>query len=276
VVTLSGLTLSEIPAGEYFRIMKETAFMKTAGFLPHGGGCLSEALVNAIEKMGGTVWTHCPAVQIKVKDDTTTGAVVKKDNEEYEINAQAVISNAGPRRTVGLVGKEYLSSGYIKEVEAVKSVPTLRILATSDRPLIEGPSLLVFPEARRLFLAWCSSNSCPDTVPEGKHVITAFSYLTSSQPPYNFKKEIELSLQDLRDNITDFDKYAEILRIDTFHGDWGEIGTHAGYNLSVKTPIEGLYLVGDVSGPLGWCGSPAAVKSARLAIEDAIQRYKPE
>jgi phytoene dehydrogenase-like protein len=82
-------------------------------------------------------------------------------------------------------------------------------------------------------------------------------------------------LQDLRDFIPDFDERAEILRIDTFHGDWPEYGTHSGYSLPLKTPVEGLYLVGDTTAPLGWFGSPAAVKSARLATEDVIQRYRP-
>ena len=275
VVIPSGLTLSEIPAGEYFRMIKETAFIRTAGFLPYGGGSFSEALIEAIKRMGGEVWTCCPAMQIKVHNGRTTAVVVRKDEGEFEIDAQAVISNAGPKRTVDLVGKEHFTSGYLRDVEAVKAVPTIRIIATSDRPLVEGSSMLTIPGCQRLCIVWSLTKSCPEMAPKGKHLLTGFAFLTSSEPPYNFKKEIELSLQDLRDNIPDFDKYAQILRIDTFHGDWGMIGTRAGYSLPIKTPVEGLYLVGDASGPLGWWGSIAAIKSGRLATEDIIQRFKP-
>ena len=46
-------------------------------------------------------------------------------------------------------------------------------------------------------------------------------------------------------------------------------------NLMHETPVEGVYLAGDASAPLGWWGCPAAVTSGRLVAEDITQRYKP-
>ena len=277
VTSLSGLQLSEIPAGAYFRMIAEAerALLKTSGFPLHGGGSISEALVRAIRNLGGEVWTRCPALQINVDDGRTTGALIRKRGKECEIHAQAVISNAGPRRTVGLVGKDHFSSGYMQDVERLKSVPIIRILATSDRPLMEGLSVRLLSKARRLLLVWTPSNGCPDVAPEGKHLLAGFAFPPSALPPYNFKEDIALCLQDLSEHIPDFDAYGQILRIDTFHRDWPEYGTHSGYSLGIKTPVEGLYLVGDTSAPLGWFGSPAAIKSARLATEDVMRRYKP-
>lgn len=275
LVIPSGLTLSEVPAGEYFHMVKEIAFLKTVGFPPHGGGSFTEALIGAIKRKGGEVWTHSPALQIKVKNGMATGAIVRKNEEEYEVAAQAVISNAGPHRTVDLAGKESFNSGYLKDVEAVKSVPIIRLSVASDRPLIKESSMLTFPEAQRLFLVWSPTNSCPEMAPKGKHLLEGFAFLTSPNPPYDFKKETELGLQDFRRYIPDFDKYGRILRVDTFHGDWGMLRTRAGYCLPVKTPVEALYLVGDASGPLGWWGSIAAIKSGRLATEDIVKRFKP-
>jgi phytoene desaturase len=278
VTSLSGLRLSEIPAGAYFRMIAEAekALLKTSGFPMHGGGAVSEALVKAIRMRGGEVWTRCPALRINVDDGRVTGALIRRRGKECQIHAQAVISNAGPRQTVELVGKERLSAGYVKDVESLKSVPIIRIVATSDSPLMEGLSVRLLTEARRLLLVWNPSNGCPDIAPEGKHVLAGFAFPASAFPPYDFKDDIELCLQDLRDYIPDFDQRARILRIDTFRGDWPEYGTHSGYGLPIKTPIEGLYLVGDTSAPIGWFGSPAAVKSARLATEDVVQRYKAE
>ncbi len=275
VVMAAGINLSEIPAGEYFRMIKETGFIRTWGFLPEGGGSLSGALVRAIKGMGGEVWTHCPAQQIEVKNGAARGAIVRMDSEEIELTARVVISNAGPRQTVQLAGREHLSPGYLKDVEAVKSVPQFLIFVTSNRPLLEGSSILALTESRRLFGVFNYTNICPEVAPKGKHLLVGAIFPTSSEPPFDFNKEIELSLQDFRDNIPDFDKYAQILRINTYHGDWALMRTWAGYSLPVKTPVEGLYGVGDASAPLGWWGSPAAIKSGRLAVEDIIQRFKP-
>lgn len=275
VLAAAGINHFELPAGEYFRMIKETGFIRNWGFLPQAGGSLSGALIRAIERMGGEVWTGCPALQIKVKDEVTTGAVVRKDSEEIEVTAWAVISNAGPQQTVQLVGREHLHPGYLKDVEAIKGVPQALIYITSDRPLLEGSSALALTDSHRLFGVVSYTNICPELAPKGKHLMVGAVFPTSSEPPYDWNKEVELSLQDFRDNIPGFDKYAQILRVNTYHGYWGLMRTWAGYSLPIKTPVEGLYLVGDTSAPLGWWGSPAAVKSGRLAVEDIIQRVKP-
>ena len=271
----AGINIHEIPAGEYFRMITETGFIRNMGFLPGGGSSLSGALVRAIEVMGGEVWVHCPALKVQVKNGKTTGAIIKKDKGEIEVFAQAVISNTGPKRTVELAGRENLSSGYLKDIEAVKSVPQFIMYIASDSPILEGSSIMALTDARRLIGVFNYSNICPEVAPEGKHLLVAGIFPTTSEPPYDFKKEVDLCMQDLRENIPDFDKHAEVLRVNTYHGDWALMRTWAGYNLPIKTSVEGLYMVGDVSAPLGWWGSPAAIKSGRMAVEDITQRYKP-
>lgn len=277
VTSIFGLRLAEIPAGAYFRMVAETekAGLKTSGFPLHGGGAVSDALVKAIRARGGDVWRLCPATRINVDNGRATGASVTRRGKECEIHAQAVISNAGPRRTVELVGKELLSAGYVKEVENLKSVPIIRVAATSDEPLMEGSQVRLLTEARRMLLVWTPSNGNPHVAPDGKCLLAGFAFPASAYPPFNFEEDIKLCLQDLRDFLPEFDERAEILRIDTFHGDWPEYGTHSGHGLTMKTPVEGLYLVGDTTAPLGWFGSPASVKSARLATQDVMQRYQP-
>jgi phytoene desaturase len=277
VTSIFGLRLAEIPAGAYFRMVEETqkAGLKTSGFPLHGGGAVSNALVKAIRSRGGEVWRNCPVARINVEGGTATGALVMRRGKECTVQAQAVISNAGPRQTVELVGKELLSAGYVKEVEALKSVPIIRIAASSDEPLMEGSQVRVLTAARRLLLVWTPSNGNPHIAPAGKHLLAGFAFPASAHPPYNFDDDIKLCLEDLRDFIPDFDSRAEVVRVDTFRGDWPEYATHAGAALPLKTPVEGLYLVGDTTAPLGWFGSPASVTSARLATTDVMQRYQP-
>jgi len=271
---LACTTHSPVPAGEYFRMFMEFAFM-TTGYLPQWGGSFTGALVKAIERMGGDVWTRCPALEIKVKNGAATGAIIRKDTEDIEVSAQAVVSNAAPRRTVKLAGREHLSPGYLKDVSLINSVPGIIIYASSDRPLLDTSSMLALTDARRLFGISDYTHINPESAPKGKYLIHGCAFLASPEPPYDLKNEIELCLQDFRENLPGFDEYAQILRINVFQGDWGVLGTRPGYSLPTKTPVEGLYLAGDASAPLGWWGCPAAVVSGRRVAEDIVRRYKP-
>jgi phytoene dehydrogenase-like protein len=267
---------SELPAGEYFRMMKEIdASGRIWGYLPGGGGQLTDALVKAIKKMGGEVWTGCPAVKITAKDGVATGAVVRKGGENMEIAAQAVVCDAGVKKTVDLAGKELFPPGYLKDAFVVKGAPQTIIYFTHDRPLIEADSVICLTEARRVFMYSTNTNACPERAPMGKHLSGAAAYLESSLPPFDLKKEVEMALQDLRDNIPNFDKYAQILTIRVNRGEWGLMKTWPGYTMPVKTPILGLYTVGDDCGPLGWWCSPAAVQSGREAVADITRRFRP-
>jgi phytoene dehydrogenase-like protein len=267
---------SELPAGEYFRMMKEIdASGRIWGYLPGGGGQLTDALVKAIRRMGGEVWTGCPAVKITSKDGAATGAVVRKGGENIEIAAQTVICDAGVKKTVDLAGKEIFPPGYLKDAFVVKGAPQTILYFTHDRPLIEADSVICLTQARRVFMYSTNTNACPERAPKGKHLSGAAAYLESSLPPFNLKKEVEMVLADLRDNIPNFDKYAQILTIRVNREEWGLMKTWPGYTMPVKTPIVGLYTVGDDCGPPGWWCSPAAVQSGRQAVEDIVHRYRP-
>ncbi|MFQ5825968.1 MAG: phytoene desaturase family protein [Dehalococcoidia bacterium] len=268
----------ELPAGEYFRFIKETSFVKNMGFLPHGGGSLTFALAKTIESKGNDIWTQCRALKILVEDGVVRGVVVSKDSEDIEVRAQVVVCNAGPHIAIDLAGQDHFDAGYVKDVEPTRTRtgPQIIIFVTSDRPLLEGAPMVCLPDARRVFCLMQYSTYCPEMAPKGKHLLEAAAFLTSAEPPYDLDKEIELCLQDLRDNIPNFDKYGQVLRVNCYHGYWGLMRTWAGYtNLPVVTPIEGLYNAGDNVAPSGWWGSSAAVKSGRMVAEDIIRRYKP-
>lgn len=266
----------ELPAGEYFRMMAEIDKSgRVWGHLPYGGGQLTGWLVKAIEKAGGRVWTRCPARQIKVSDGTATGAVISKEGEDVEVVAQIVVSDAGGKATVALAGRENMSPGYLNDVDSIKGAPQTIIYFTHDRPLIESHAVICLTEARRVFMFSTNTNACPERAPKGKHLSGAAAFLGSSLPPFDLKQEVALALQDLRENIPGFDKYARLLKIHVNRGSWGLMKTWPGQVLPVKTPIVGLYSVGDDAGPLGWWCSPAAVMSARQAVEDIKSRFKP-
>ncbi|MFA4836110.1 MAG: NAD(P)/FAD-dependent oxidoreductase, partial [Dehalococcoidia bacterium] len=270
--TAVGMNSYEMPAGEFFRSMTEGAVI-TWAYPPLGGGQFSDAMVGAIKRMGGDVWTRCPAVQVKVKNGAAAGVVVQKDGKEIEILAQAVISNTPPWRTVEMVGREHLGPGYLKDVGKITGAPMICFHMTSDRQLLEGSSVLGLTESLRLYNILDYTPMCPEMSPKGKHLLEAITVPTSVFPPYDIKKEVAMTLQDLRNVIPDFDNQVQILRINIARGDWGVTGNIPGRGtLPTRTPVYGLYSVGDRSAPPGWWCSLAAIKSGRLVAEDVMKR----
>jgi phytoene dehydrogenase-like protein len=210
-----------------------------------------------------------------VKEGMPKGLIVQKAGEEFEIAAKAIISNTGPKKTVELAGSENFDIGYLKEVRE-KLRPAYHILffiaMPSDRPL---PARLYLTDTQRLFAIRCLTMACPELAPPGKHLIFASAAPGSSLPPINFKHEIELCLQDLKESLPDFDRYGEILKIHRFRGDWPLYRSWLGYELPPKTSIKNLYNVGDAVKPPNWVGLEACAESARIVVDDIKQRIEP-
>jgi len=242
-----------------------------------GNIALMESLAKVIRGRGSDIWTRSTAKQILTTDGIVKGVVVDKEGDEIEINAKAVISNAGPRQTVELVGEEKLDKGYVKELrENLHHGSQFLIAFASDRPLIEYPGGLGLLGARRVVTISTITLTCPELSPPGKYLLAAQCMPKSEIGPLNPKKEIEAALEDLRENVPGFDKYAEVLNVSCFFNpDWPGYRNLAGYYPPQKTPIENLYNVGDGVAPFGECGTPGSALTARIVTEDLKNRIKP-
>ncbi|MBI4289477.1 MAG: NAD(P)/FAD-dependent oxidoreductase [Chloroflexi bacterium] len=272
----TGLNHFELPAGEFFKFVKETSFVKRGGFLAQGGGTLTQALAKVIRDKGSDIWTRCQATQIMVRDGVAVGVRVRKDDmEDIEVSATAIACNAGPKTAVELAGKENFGEGYMKDIAKIKAAPQMIIYVESEESLTDNKGMFMWPEARRVFCALDYTGICPEVSPPGKTLLEACSYLTNSEQPYDLKSEVELSIQDLKDNIPDFDKRAKILKIICYHNQYGLMRVWAGQPFDIKTPVENLYLACDSAAPHGWWGSSAAVRSGRLTAEEIARRFKP-
>jgi phytoene dehydrogenase-like protein len=205
------------------------------------------------------------------------GVVVDRGGDEIEITAQAVVSNTGPKETMRLVGEENLDEGYVKELkENLHHGSQMLISFSSDRPLIDYPGGLGLLGARRVVTISGITLTCPEMSPPGKYLFTAQCQPRSEFAPLNPREEIEASIEDLREHVPGFDKYAEILNTSCFFNeDWPGYRNLAGYYPPQKTPIENLYNVGDGVAPFGECGTPGAALTARIVTEDLKSRIKP-
>ncbi|MDD5093165.1 MAG: NAD(P)/FAD-dependent oxidoreductase [Dehalococcoidia bacterium] len=272
-----GVNSYELPAGEFFRHITQGAVM-TWAYPPGGCGDFTNAMVAAIKRMGGDVWVRCPALSIKVKGGKATGVVVQKDGEQIEIVSQTVISNAPPRQMAELAGKENFSPGYLKDVDNILGSPMILFEFVTDKqlPSLEGSSCYCFTESKRAFMILDFTPLCPEMTPKGKHLLEALCVPGSIYPPYDIRREIVLAMEDLRQNMPDLAKNAELLKVRVARGDWGVTGNIPGRgNLSIKTPVHGLYVAGDRSAPQGWWCSLAAIKSGRMVAEDVQKRFSP-
>lgn len=275
IAAMHTINSDELPAGELVRYLKTMSSLRQFGYPPGGFLSIMERLAKKVKDCGGQVWVRSRARKILVEKGQVKGVKVTKDGKEIEIGAGVVISNAGPRATIELAGRENFDAGYIKQLmETPGPSPLIWITLASDRPLIEHTGSIIPTEARRVNLLHCPTLTCPEVAPRGKHMLDVGGAPLSSSLPFNILKEIELNFQDLRENLPHFDK-AEILTVRTYHGAWPAYRAWPGYDMPQRTSIENLYNVGDGAKPSGWAGLPASAESARMAVADVKRRIKP-
>ena len=257
----------ELPAGKFFEYLRAPKG-PGVGIAPHGNEALMRSLAAAIEGKGGEILTRCNVKKVVVDNGMVKGVVVQHNGEVTEVMARAVISNAGPRKTVELAGSDNFERWYLDQMhQRLRPAPFIAIHAVSDEPLVDCDSL-VFVMGRRLSCLNTPTLLCPELAPEGKHLLMAGGTPLSSLPPYNLKEDKEQIMQELRDNIPGFDKKAEVLTISYFRGDCPGYLSWPGLDMQQKTTIENLYNVGDGVKPAGWIGLPACAKSAEMVVED--------
>ena len=88
------------------------------GFSKGGTGGLSLAVANAAVAQGAEIRTSAPVASIVVKGHRARGVVLESGEE---IDADAVVSNADPRRTfLSLVGEKHFDTGFVSNVNRYK------------------------------------------------------------------------------------------------------------------------------------------------------------
>ena len=77
--------------------------------------------------------------KIIVDDGIARGVEARCQGSELKIEAKAVASNAGPKKTVALAGEHNFDRGYLKEVRELRPMPGLFFILSSDGPLYDWP-----------------------------------------------------------------------------------------------------------------------------------------
>ena len=272
----SGINTHEFPAGEFIRCTKVLA-ASTEYIVPKGGvQDIINALEAAIKRDRGELITGTKVTGIMVENGLATGVMGERKGEKIRVEAKAVVSNVGPRKTIQLAGEQNFDKGYLKEVrEKIRPSVAMMWDFSSDRPLMdEGVYALITLDTRRV--EWWGSMAplWPNWVPKGKYAISVYM-VPENALLYSPEKEHEILLQDMKDVFPKFrEAGVELIAMRNFCGEWPMNRSWQGYQIGPKAPIENLYMAGDASNPPGYISGDGAAQSGRIVAELIMKSRK--
>lgn len=258
----------ELPAGAFFRLLRETGGYKRFGFAPRGNVALADALGDAVVQRGGAVRRGWRATAVEVGADGRAVAVRAVDPEgaERRIEATAVVSNLGPRTTARLLAGTSLEDAFAERVAGVRTTSLLALAFSADEELVPHPGIWAFTDTERLCNLVNLTATCPELAPPGRTLYEAYAAPRPSVGgEFDPEAERRLLEGDLRRLIPGFDR-ADVVLFKALRGDETPAQQcRPGYDLDVRTPIANLVEVGDGVKPYGWIGTTACAETARRA-----------
>lgn len=225
------LELDEVPCHEVFSIVKY--LFKYMGPGVPLGGC--SGVVNALKRViveKGNQIIHKKIVEISA--DEKVYSVTDEDGKEY--TDSVVVSNIGAKATSQLVK---FPQAYQKRIDDMTPSEGIKYSIASKESLIWHNGVMLTPGLKYIGGVNQVTNVDPSLAPKEYHLVMAHQRITSS----DFKKEKEKGLEELE--ILFKGKKYEVLTVQIYRESNPVNHAASGQDLDQKTPIEGLYLVGD-------------------------------
>ncbi|WP_024804912.1 NAD(P)/FAD-dependent oxidoreductase [Nocardia sp. BMG51109] len=264
----------ELPAAAVFTFFSQNTGLRRFGFHPEGSIGVSHALLERFAELGGRIRTSTEVRRLRVADGRITGAVLATGGTETEIDCAAVISDAGPRATVELVGEQHFPQSYLREVENARPAALLAVNFAMRNSLGRFGAMTFGPTKNGRLLELINfTPTCPEMAPPGWHLYLGWGLPVTTADGFDGEREMQALLEDLRTTVPGFDS-AHILSTTVNRDDWP--GQHAapGTDLSPATPIPNLWNVGDGVKNFGDGGTESVAKTSRAAV-DAIGHTIP-
>ncbi|MEA1993290.1 MAG: NAD(P)-binding protein [Euryarchaeota archaeon] len=174
--------------------------------------------------------------EIVIEENRVKGVVDSEDNF-YEDST--VISDIGVKKTIEIVGKKNFPKEYLKAAGKLQEANGIKINIASKESILDHKGVLLTCDTERVEGLNQVTNVDPSLAPEGYHLIMTHQTLRSN----NVKKEIDRGLVDIEKIFGD--KKYEILLVQTFRNGFPVNRAVNGQDFDCRTPIKGLYLVGD-------------------------------
>jgi phytoene dehydrogenase-like protein len=264
----------DLPARVFLTYFTRKSAFKRFGFHPEGTIGLWRALADAVQSHGGQVWLSTPVTRIVSENGTVTGVTVTRDGQTVTIVAPIVVSDIGPAATISMLGEDNVPVDY-QELVKKGDRPTSMISVNfaSQERLVDVPGMLSFAKSRRLAYIANFTDLCPEMAPRGWNLYVGTSVPKNPTADFDEAAETEFLLQDLRDNIEDFDSRARILNIAVTRDDWPPQRAVSGFDLPHDTPIAGLWNVGDAVKEYANGGTTACAETAKLVVDKIVASH---
>jgi phytoene desaturase len=271
---LFAVNSNEISARAFLTYFTKKSAFRNFGFAAQGTGNLLTNLADAAERDGATVWLESEVTALHAVDGRVASATVRHDGSVYEIEAELVISNAGPAATVALCGAEHFDPAYLAQLDRdLQPAAAIVVHFTTTHPLVKAPGLLTFSATTRVCNMANMTAACPDMAPAGQHLYTAYGIPIPAIGDFDEEAEIAATIQDLRDEFKDFDARARILSVHVMRDEFAAQRTVVGRDVPRETAFENLWNVGDAVREYGNAGTEACAESAKLVVETILDRH---
>jgi len=279
--TLAAAHTYEIQASAVFQFFTAMKGFREVAIPGHGNRGNMENLAKVVTDNGGDVWVDTEVKRILVERGAVKGIVVEKDGKEVEIDAQVVVSNVGPKATVGLADSGNFNEDYLKDVRMrLKPKSVTMAFVASDVPLWPengSPQILMVVGARRMTSAIPLSSISPALAPPGQHLMFVFGSPLTCEAKMDEEVEKNTILQDLKEQFPLFEKHGRVIKYDCrdIDDDLPEMRTRVGLGMPCETPIKNLYNVGCGCPAPGYTGSNGAAENAVRVSKIIKKQVKP-
>lgn len=265
----------ELPARAFLTYFTKKGAFKRFGFCPRGTIGVWEDLADGARHHGADIRLSTAVEAIAIEDGQVRGVIVGQGDNSVRIDADIVISNAGPKRTVEMGGAQHFPEEYVRLVrERLKPAANIVINFASREPLLPAPGLVTFGKTRRVCNMANLTATCPELAPEGWHLYVAYAVPIPALGDFDAQSEIEHALVDLRDQFPGFEK-AKLLSVRVMRDDWPTQRSCAGYDLPRETGVAGLWCVGDAVKEYGNGGTQACAETAKLVVDQVVASRVP-
>lgn len=265
---------TELPAVVFLTYFTTKSAFRTFGFGSAGTITVYRAIADEFVRRGGELWLSAEVEQLRFDDDGRIRSIaIRRDEKPVEVGCQFVVSNIGPKATVALCGTESMPADYLRQVDDLRPCPFVTINFATRTPLKGFDGVLTFGRTRRL-CAVTTFAICPEMSPPGWFLHVGWGVPVPSDQPFDDELEIDLTLEDLREKVPEFCD-AKIVSVKIMKDAWPGQRAMAGSDLSIHTPVENLWNVGDGVKEYADGGMEACARSALRVVDEVTRRHGP-
>ncbi|HZC08348.1 MAG TPA: FAD-dependent oxidoreductase [Ktedonobacterales bacterium] len=233
------------------------------------GGCaaLTGELARRVTSAGGETLLEHETLAIVREQGAANGALVrdKRSGEVMLLRAPIIISNIGPDATQRLLSSEMSGPSATEELAAPRREASgLKTHLLADESIIPHRGIMYCLDTERIAGIVQPSNSDRRLAPPGKHLLITHQLMRSD----DVNAEREAARADLRYLFgDDFGTKVRILTMSQYRGEWPVNRKAQGSDVSPRTDLAGLYLVGDAVKPSGYLMVEGVAQSVNALLD---------